>query len=452
MLVARSLLISDGIWVVGARLLTALSAMVVQLLLARLLAPADLGGYFIALSLTMPLMVVGQLGLGPIALRETAAALADQAPARAAAVVGHALQPAAIGAVGVLAVTGLAGSLAAFSMTASILCGVWAALLTFQSLLGELLRGCGRPRFAALLNGTLGNLTTLPPLLVFWGSQTALQLPQALLVLIGGVGVAVAVGGFGLWQELRRVQGALPRTARPLAPLLPQGEKVEGRAAPQPASPSPLEMVRQARPLLLNQLLLLVISRTDLWIVSLVGGATPAAGYAIAARLALMVAMPLEVGRSTIAGRIATLHAQGELRRLERLLRATAAWMLIGALPIALICAALGAPLIALIYGPAYTAAAPLLAILALGQLTNVATGLCGQTLTLTGHGSLVLRVTLAVSLASLGLMLVLTSLWGPLAVALATAFAVALRTSLLLIGAKRLVGVWTHAGVPVGK
>lgn len=448
MLAARSLLISDGIWVVGARLLTALSAVVVQLLLARLLAPADLGGYFIALSLTMPLMVVGQLGLGPIALRETAAALADQAPARAVAVVGQALQPTAIGAVGVLAVTGLAGSLAAFPLTASILCGVWAALLTFQSLLGELLRGCGRPRLAALLNGTLGNLTTVPPLLVFWGSQTALQLPQALLVLIGGVGVTVAVGGFGLWQELRRVQGALPRTGRPLAPLLPRGET----APPQPASPSPLEMVRQARPLLLNQLLLLLISRTDLWIVSLVGGAAPAAGYAIAARLALMVAMPLEVGRSTIAGRIATLHAQGELRRLERLLRATAAWMLIGALPVALICAALGAPLIALIYGPAYTAAAPLLAILALGQLTTVATGLCGQTLTLAGHGSLVLRVTLAVSLASLGLMLVLTSLWGPLAVALATAFGVALRTSLLLIGAKRLVGVWTHAGVSIGK
>lgn len=427
-------LLGDGAWVLGVRLLTGASAFVIQVLLARLLAPADLGGYFLAVSVSLPLAAAGQLGLGAVALRAVAAALARQAPDQAADVTMGALRAAALGALGVLAAACLSGPLVQIPLGLSALCGLWAALLIGQGLLAELLRGFGRPRTAALLGGAIGNLAALTPLAALWLGGATLQLPHVIALLALGAGLALAVGGVSLRHALGRQQAAAGAAG--------------GLPAPTPSSAAhPWALLRQAWPLLLNQLLLLAMARLDLWIVGLWGPPALVAGYAIALRLALFVAMPLEIGRAAIAGRIAALHAQGRLDQLERLLRATATLMLLGALPIALAWAVAGAPLIGLIYGPAYTVAAPLLVILSLGQLANVATGLCGQTLILSGHGALVLRVNLLASLAALALMPAFGATWGLIGVAAAAALGVTLRTTALLLSARRMVGVWTCVG-----
>lgn len=101
----------------------------------------------------------------------------------------------------------------------------------------------------------------------------------------------------------------------------------------------------------------------------------------------MLVALSLTIVNIVIAPHLARAYKDGDKARLQLLSRKSAQAALAVALPIALPLVFLGGPVIRFIYGEAYvaTAAWPL-AILAVGQLVNVAFGSVGLILAMTGH------------------------------------------------------------------
>lgn len=102
---------------------------------------------------------------------------------------------------------------------------------------------------------------------------------------------------------------------------------------------------------------------------------------------AMLVALSLTIVNMVLGPHITRAHRANDTTRLQRLSRQSARFALLVALPVALPLIFLGGPIISLVFGEGYTAVATVpLAILAGGQLVNVAFGSVGMFLTMTGH------------------------------------------------------------------
>ena len=109
------------------------------------------------------------------------------------------------------------------------------------------------------------------------------------------------------------------------------------------------------------------------------------ARYHVAGRTALLIGFVLIAVNSIAAPKFAALHAQGEAAALERIARQTTRIMTVTALPIAAVFA-LFPGLVLRLFGDEFSAAAPLLRILAIGQFFSSATGSVANLLLMTGH------------------------------------------------------------------
>jgi O-antigen/teichoic acid export membrane protein len=102
---------------------------------------------------------------------------------------------------------------------------------------------------------------------------------------------------------------------------------------------------------------------------------------------ALLVGFSLTVINSVIAPHVAKAYQDGNQGQLQVLFRQSARAALALAVPVALPLIVLGRPIVQLVYGNAYTDSVPIpLAILAAGQLINVAFGSVGIFLCMTGY------------------------------------------------------------------
>ena len=73
-------LIRGGGWVLLGRAVALPVGLLQAMLLARVLAPADVGAYFLAISLVIPLAIISQLGLSRPMVKLVASALALERP------------------------------------------------------------------------------------------------------------------------------------------------------------------------------------------------------------------------------------------------------------------------------------------------------------------------------------------------------------------------------------
>ena len=109
------------------------------------------------------------------------------------------------------------------------------------------------------------------------------------------------------------------------------------------------------------------------------------ARYHVAARTALLIGFVLIAVNSIAAPKFASLYATGESAALEHIARRTTHIMTVAALPIAAVFVIWPEAVLRL-FGAEFTAAAPLLRILAVGQFINAAMGAVANLLFMTGH------------------------------------------------------------------
>lgn len=165
-----------------------------------------------------------------------------------------------------------------------------------------------------------------------------------------------------------------------------------------------------------------------------------------AQQIAISVIFVLTVINAIYPPRFAALYHNGEMGTLSEVARHAALLGLVLASPMLVICL-LFPELILSFLGDGFDLAAPLLRIIALAQLVNVATGSVGFLLNMTGHDRVMRNIALICN--SLGLLgfLLLTSALGALGTALALAFVLVAQNVVALVLVWTKLGIWTVPG-----
>lgn len=422
----RGRLARGALWVALGKVVGGVTALAIHATLARTLSTAELGAYFLLLSLVLAASVVSHLAFGQTAVRLIAGALASDLPGRARAAARQLALAALLGGGGAATLLALGGGpLAAWvSMpplaTVAPMAGAWLLLMTAEALLAELWRGLHDIRFATVFGGPLANLLALAGLVLLPLAGRSLDLPTAILVIACARALALACGAALLIGRLRR-----------LAPV--------GHLAPA-------ETLRAVVPLLLAALPTLMLEHAHVLLLGLLQSAAEVAVYGATVRLIAFVVLPLLMVNGVIAPMISDLHVRGDARTLATLLQGTAGAIGLPAVVALVVVIAFGGDLLQLVYGPGFAAGSWPLTLLCLAQVINVLTGSCGMVLLMAGRNLAMLGITGVAAALDLGLCLLLIPAHGMVGAALAHGLALIALNLGLLFGARHFVGVWTYA------
>jgi O-antigen/teichoic acid export membrane protein len=411
----------NGLWVAAGSALIPLCGLALNVLLTHLLSSSDMGRYFLIVSLTNTAAVLASLGLGQIAVREISKCLGVGNVTLAGQIVGGIFRCTLLSC-GCMALMMLGlGRLMEAQLSLVLAMVAWMGTKTWQTLLTEVLRGFQDIRAATLYGNVLAYAIAAGFLTIAWLVYPRVELPTALLLLVGGWGLASVLAGWAVRQKL---------TMRLSSP-------VSGR-----------QLVSQAWPILNNSLIWLVLTQADLWILTAFRPTSDVALYGVITRLAGLIAVPAEIAQKTISPNIAELYAQGRLAELESLLRTSATVESIPAVTVLIVYLFSAKLLLGIVYGPFYASGTTALIVLGIGQLINVGTGLCGTTLVMTGHQRSLLRLSIWSSLLTVALALLLARPLGVFGVAFAAGIGFTVQNLAMLLVVKRRIGIWTHIGL----
>jgi O-antigen/teichoic acid export membrane protein len=171
--------------------------------------------------------------------------------------------------------------------------------------------------------------------------------------------------------------------------------------------------------------------------------------YSIATRTVLvgmMFILPIGIAFQPV---IARLYATGDRRQLRTMYRFATKWSTLAGTPPLIFLALFATPVIALLYPDTYTRGAWPLALLAIGQTVNAATGPCGHMVTMVGRSDLVLGNSLAALLINVALNLALIPPFGLVGAGLAWGISIVAWNLIRLYQAWRVLdmhpfGSWT--------
>jgi O-antigen/teichoic acid export membrane protein len=165
------------------------------------------------------------------------------------------------------------------------------------------------------------------------------------------------------------------------------------------------------------------------------------AHYYAAARTLLLVTFIYFSVTVAVSPRFATLHAAGDRNGLARLVASTVRWTFWPSLATTLMILALGWPMLWL-FGPDFTAAYPLMFILAIGPLARAAVGPAERLLNMAGEQNICALVYAAAFAVNLAGCFVLISQFGGAGAAMAVSGAMLFESLALFVVARRRLGL----------
>ncbi len=424
-------LLAGGLWVLVGKVATAASTLVISALLAKLLDPDDVGVYFIADKLIWFASMLALLGLNNTVVRLVAESIGSDQPGRARTAVRKVYLQAAVGVSVAVAFLMFGGGawLAIRVWDSPPLAGlisvvaVWAGLHSFQILTSEAFRGFQDLRLATIFGGTITGVITASVLTVVWWFDLGITLEQVFRVFVGAAGFSLVLGLF-----------LLSRKVRPL-----------GEPEPLPTR----EVLSISLPLWVTGILAYGLTQSDVLILGAFRPTDEVAIYGAAAKLVSLVLMSLMLVNLVVPPFIAELYARGERDKLERMLRLTATMAGIPAFAVLVAYIVAGGPILALVYRDEYSAGALILAILSVARLIRVWSGSGSFTLIMTGHQSVLMRITMVTSAITLVGCLIAVRQWAGIGVASVVAFGVSLQSVWVWLAARRRTGLWTHMAMP---
>jgi O-antigen/teichoic acid export membrane protein len=425
----RRLLGGSAIAAAGAATLY-LSGLITNVLVARLLPPEDAGAFFLAQSVANSTMLVAQMGLATAAIRLIADSMARGEPGRTRDTVRLVLRTGwivvAIGLVFVFPPTG--------------------------HLIDRIFPSTHLGRFAALI-AALMVVRTLTQhrastFLGFHDIGRATVLGQ-----IAGPGLT-ALALVALWigaREHATVRVVLGLVAIAWVPSLVIATvmlRFKVRGLQGPGSATRRDILRLTIPLTVSNFCALVLQQGHFFIVGARLPATDVARYGASMRLANLLNTSLQIISAVTTPIVAELYAQGKMKQLQRMMRSTASGALAFTLPGALVFIIFGRTVLRLVYGPFYASAASLLGVMCIGQIATVAGGQGPAALNMTGHERTTMITNMIAGAVTIVLSLVTVGRYGAMGPAASWAFGYTLVNLLQVLSARRLVGIWTPAGI----
>jgi O-antigen/teichoic acid export membrane protein len=434
----RRRLLRGGAWALGCKILIALTGLISSALLARLLTPPALGTYFLALSILNVGTSLGALGLTKTVVRLVAQGMGLNLFGQVRRVIRVVVGVCTLGALGVgFAYLLFGDDLARGVFHAPALAAItglvagWMVAWTLGGVLSETFRGFHDIRLASVLGGLAPLLLTTATLLVLWLVNG--QATLATVVLLGSCSSAATtlVGGWLLHRKVTR---------------LPQPSPDED----QKAHPKKTlrEVLSISFPLLIVTLVMMIRTSGDVWAVGAFLPQGELALYGAANRLSSMVSMSMVVCTAVAPPLIAEMYFQGRKEDLEDALRAMATLTGIPAVLASVACIFFPGSILGLVFGNYYREGAVVLAVLSLGSLVSVCAGVCGITLSYTGHQKAQMVITIATSAATLIAMIATAKPYGIVGVAVAKTAGQVLQNGIVLLVVKQKTSMWTHVGL----
>lgn len=424
-------LVLGGLWVLAGKVILVLSTLLINAFLARLLAPQEMGAYFLTFSLVSVAAVAAQFGLSQAVVRLVAESLASERPGQAANTIRFILRSGALGALllaGVLALgvgSWLAHRIFDSALMASVigLAALWVVVLTLQNLLAESFRGFHEIRLATLFGGVITSVLSALLFAGLWIVQGHSNLEQVIVLSV----IAGATNAMIAYLLLR-------------GKLKPFNTKNDFKGK---------EVFRIAWPLWVTNLTLIVLLQADLWIMGMFRPQEEVAIYGAALRFVVLVTMPLMIVNSVVSPVIAEMYTKGRRKDLQEILRAAATTASIPAFVVVIVFTLFGSPILSLVYGEFYRDGVTVLTLLSLGQLVNVLAGSCGLVLMMTGFQASMMWITIVCGLLTVTGATLLVEQYGANGVATVAAVAMMTQNGLMLLFCKLKTGMWTHAKLP---
>jgi len=426
----KQYLLRGGSWALTGRLLTALMGLVLSAILARLLTPEDMGSFFLAFNLATFFAIVSRFGLENTLLRFISEALTRHEYKRVRELIVKGLLLAVLINLAVFLIfylylgNWLAGNLFSSESLSPVigLVAIWLVFLSFQFLLAEIFRAFQDIREATIFGGLLTAIITAALLSGLWITIEKSTLTVVLFWIL-------LAAGFNLILGISILQGHITQ--------LPRKSK-NGQKATY------VELLNNSWPLVINAILLFVLSQSALWILAMFRPDEEVAVYGAAARISLLLSMAFTVVNAVVLPLIAKLNAEGEMDRLEKILRFTATAAIMPAIPVLLFFVFFGGWVLDVVFGDYYRQGAQVLAILSIAQGVVVVCGSCGYVLIMTGCREALILITIVSVATGVGLGLMSAEQYGGVGVAVATSIAITEQQILMLIYTKLRFGIWT--------
>jgi O-antigen/teichoic acid export membrane protein len=415
-------------WAGGARIGAYAAALLSGPLLARMLTPDALGDYFLAMTVVTVGSMVALMGLNGVALREVSAAIGIGRPDRARSAIAAAVLLACVGgaATAGLLVSPVGHLLAEHVLHSPDLDGLmplvaaWTVLLMAGILASNIWRGLGNVRLAVVLGDFGPKATFAVGLAVLWLAVRHVGVEAILWLWVAVSGALVA-----LWAVvLARRVGGFPR-------------------GPRPAHRA---FMGAGLAMLVTAVMWQAMDQIDLVILANAAPRHEVALYGAAARISLLLSVPLFLVEFVVAPLIGALNAQGETSALQLVLRRSATIAMVPTAVGAIAILAGGRWILEGLYGSYYGQAWRVLALLAVGDLVFVLTGSCGLALWMMGHQRATAKVATAFAAVTLGVAVVTAHAFGMIGLAITMVVGIVGENVVLLLLARRRLGVWTHA------
>ncbi len=426
--------------VVGGRVFGIATAIGSNVVLARVISPADFGLYFVLASVLTFATLVAMFGLNTGLVRFVSESIGLHDLQQ----VGQILRRGSW----LSAISLLAGALACYAFV--LFCGQplfnipnvhWIAPLLALSVIAwgiiqlcaALLRSFHDSRWSILLTGQFGgplcnSLFVLLIVAMYWAAP---PVDLSFAVLASAISLCVVTP-----LALQALLSISRRRLSELATVERQSSAV--------STPSLTTWLSVCWPLMLTQCLSYVTGQADIWI----GGAEVShedmALYGAARRLMLLIGIPMQLVNLTVIASIAELRAQNKYQELQRILRSAATMAAIPALLVSLPIFVWAGPILGLLFGPFYTDGANILRVLCVGQIVFVCVGAAELTLMMTGQQMKALWVNVGTSIAMFVLGILLTRNSGIYGLAFAWSCVVSLQCIGFCLCTRAWVGVWT--------
>jgi O-antigen/teichoic acid export membrane protein len=421
--------ITHGVtWVTLGKGLLMFLAMATNVLLTRLLPPADVGTWFLLFSIISVVALVAQAGFNEAIIRLVAEAKSGETPHSVRGIISTSFILVTVVTLitAVLFYGGIGSWISRkfFQLTLTdtmlILSTTWLVLLVYRNLLAQTFRGLSDFRHATLFEGLLEGLAYMLLLGGLYALYGTGSLQQIFILAIAACGFATFTAAITLRRQLR----SFPATDH-----------------------APLNAVfSTAWPLWVSGITLFVLGKADLWILGMFRNLDEVGIYGAVSRLATFITFTLLIANAVIPPMIAEMNARGSRQTMEKTLRSVATLSTLPALAALIIFIAWPGPLLEVLYGEFYRNGSTVLIILGSGHLVNVACGSCGYALMMTGHQVLMMIISLFSGSASILMAYLLAPEFGGPGVAASVSAALVVQNILMLAAVRKYLGIWTHA------
>lgn len=388
----------------GIKVAHGILGLLTAVVLAKLLGPSGYGTYAFVMALVGFLAIPSELGVPGLAVREIATSNArkDWSHMRGFIIRSH--QMIALMSISLVILGGVALLIWGDSLDPARRTCLWLGLIlvplvSLGALRGSMLRGLRKVVLGQFPEQIIRPVALLTLILALCVSDLGPETPVGVMTAqIASVCIAFL---FGLVFFIRNRPGEL-RHASPTFKTA--------------------QWLRSSIPFGLTAAMQLINGRTDVLVLGVFRDPAEVGIYRVAVQLATIVIFAQQAVNAIQGPHVAHMYAAGDLKKLQKMITKSSRAILAFSLPVVLLLALFGGPIIRLAFGPEYAGAYWPLLILCAGQLVNASMGAVANVLNMSGHERDTTRLVMVGAVLNVGLNLTLAPIFGMIGAAIATA------------------------------